>query len=496
MIRNVSCLPKKTIVQKVWHHDCGATLFSWKHASVVCQRRRFSQNVIDSRANSQLPILSLPLQYLKGMDPSQFDSNTYQRLDVKYDPNSGKPIISKEENKTSKKLIVSECSYDPQTESYRILWEDGQSSEYSHRWVQQELLKWKGENGTYNDNDSMTKTEPRIKFWRNLDDEQVRNPDSGLSQSFHDTVMTDDGIKRALKALYEYGIVLVTGTPTDDGGSGVAALAAALGGGSVKHDNPNSLLSHYRSNPTSTSPTMLPHGTDGPLRTLYGGVWSTASSGQAEGTSVADSAYGQDGLPLHTDMTYHQDPPGLQIFTMAQPAIKGGESVFADGFALAERLRTNNPEAFATLSQTSRRYHSIDALTGWHLEAHGPVISVRNGHVVGIRHNDLDRLSDLPPADYSQTEQEEFYEKLERAHQAWDELIAMDEFRLVAPLKAGDTMVVANHVSVIQAFSLFFVVVAFALSYDQLWFVSDSRLLSILLFATKRTASISWEICF
>jgi hypothetical protein len=27
----------------------------------------------------------------------------------------------------------------------------------------------------------------------------------------------------------------------------------------------------------------------------------------------------------------------------------------------------------------------------------GPVISVHNGTVVGIRHNDLDRLTDLPP---------------------------------------------------------------------------------------------------
>ena len=437
MIRNAICL--RTVVQKSWHHNHQATklILSWNNVSVVGQRRQFSQN-------ATLPILSLPLQYLRKMDPSQFDANTHQRLDVNYDSNSGKPIIAKEENK----LAVSECSYNDLTESFRILWEDGQSSEYSHQWVQQELWKWQGDNNNHSDNFTI-KTEPRIKLWRNLDDEQVRNPDSGLSQSFHDTVMTDEGSKRALKALYEYGIVLVTGTPTEDGGSGVAALAAALGGGSMKHDNPNSLLSHYRSNPTSTSPTMLPHGTDGPLRTLYGGVWSTASSGQAEGTSVADSAYGQDGLPLHTDMTYHQDPPGLQIFTMAQPATKGGESVFGDGFALAERLRTNNPEAFATLSQTSRRYHSIDALTGWHLEAHGPVISVRNGHVVGIRHNDLDRLPDLPPIGYSQTEREEFYEKLERAHQAWDELIAMDEFRLVVPLKAGDTMVVANHVSIL-----------------------------------------------
>lgn len=370
------------------------------------------------------------------MDKSHFDPNTHQRTNVLCDPQNGKPI-SVVKDESSRTNSVSECLFDPASDSYRILWEDGLASNYSNQWVEHELSKWLG-----NEKESAA-PKKEYNLWSNLTEEQVRNSD--LSLSFQDAVMSDVGGKSALKALYQSGIVLVTGTPTDDGGAGVAALAAALGGGSVKNDNGTSLLSKYRDNPTASNPTMLPNGTDGPLRTLYGGVWSTASAAQAEGTSVADSAYGQDSLPLHTDMTYQQDPPGLQIFTMVQPAVKGGESVFGDGFAVAERLRSVDPEAFAVLSQTSRRYHCIDTSTGWHLEAHGPVISVRNDHVVGIRHNDLDRLADLPPANSSKAEEDEFYNKLERAHRAWDELISMDEFRLVVPLRAGDTMVVANH---------------------------------------------------
>jgi hypothetical protein len=47
----------------------------------------------------------------------------------------------------------------------------------------------------------------------------------------------------------------------------------------------------------------------------------------------------------------------------------------------------------------------------------GPVISVHNGTVVGIRHNDLDRLTDLTP-DTTGREIDEFYDGLQAAHEA------------------------------------------------------------------------------
>ena len=59
-------------------------------------------------------------------------------------------------------------------------------------------------------------------------------------------------------------------------------------------------------------------------------------------------------------MTYHRDPPGLQIFTMVQPAIEGGESVFVDGFAVAEELQSTDPaDAFHVLSNTVRRCRNL-----------------------------------------------------------------------------------------------------------------------------------------
>ena len=112
----------------------------------------------------------------------------------------------------------------------------------------------------------------------------------------------------------------------------------------------------------------------------------------------------------------------------------------------------------------------MDHQHGWHLEATGPVIKAmdqwqncrgrmeseeeeekavdRWGAIVEIRHNDLDRLPDLPPVSVvDQGNVDEYYQELEQAHFVWDGLLASDRFRLVVKMEPGDTMVVANHVS-------------------------------------------------
>jgi len=309
-----------------------------------------------------------------------------------------------------------------------------------------------------------------------LTDEKVRQTSSELSISFDELIKepkegtTNNSssiiMKLALKTLYKYGILLVTDTPIDDNGAGIAALGASFGGGSIKTNPKTSVLKNYLD---GGNDHVLPDGTDGPLRTLYGSVWATSSASQPDGTSVADSAYGSDGLPLHTDFTYVNDPPGLQIFTMVQPAPVGGESVFGDGFAVAEELRRVDPDSFDVLSTTIRTYHSIDHETGWYLKGSGPIIQLRNDDrstIQSIRHNDLDRLPDLPPPsapltngkqpnhqDYYNDDEEsksrridhdEFYDALDTAHKAWDGLLRQDKFRLVMRLNPGDTMVVAN----------------------------------------------------
>ena len=104
--------------------------------------------------------------------------------------------------------------------------------------------------------------------------------------SFDRLIHGEEGMTLALKMLHSYGILLITDTPIDDGGAGIAALASAVSGSSKKNLASASLLESYRRGGTET---VLPDGTDGPLRTLYGSVWFTNSEVQGEGTSTADA---------------------------------------------------------------------------------------------------------------------------------------------------------------------------------------------------------------
>jgi hypothetical protein len=391
----------------------------------------------DENDDDELSFLfHLPWQFLRSADSANFDESTYQRNDVLYDSGTGKPILTPPRsslcsNQKSRLSIDDYSVVDGNT--CNILWSDGWMSSHDLSWLERHFHRWRG-----------SQPEQR-KLWSGMSEHHVRTS-ADLSMSFQELIGVDgSGMSRALKTLYEFGFLLVTRTPMDDNGAGVAALGASLSGGSVKDHPSTSILANYRA---GGEETVLPSGTDGPLRTLYGRVWSTSSADQADGTSIADSAYSNDALPLHTDSTYLRDPPGLQIFTMVQAAVVGGESVVCDGFAIAEVLRATNPDAFQILSTTDRLYHSIDTVTGWNLEASGPVIKVQDGRVVGIRHNDLDRLPDIPPSDVIEPQDvDDFYVNLSRAHAAWDALLAQDKFRLVIKLQPGDTIVVANQVS-------------------------------------------------
>jgi alpha-ketoglutarate-dependent taurine dioxygenase len=407
-----------------------ATMMTFRTPSdfrfVSLLRRSYSPARVSSRrqctnAAIEKEISTIPWQYLRAMDSSNFDPQTRQRNNVAFNPKDGKPIFV---NTKEARIPIASCSRDGS--EYHVVWTDGLSSRYSVDWIHSLTRKKK-------------QSSSRI-LWTGMTEEVVRGS-SRTCMSFPDVIHDE---AEALHALYRYGFVLITGTPIDDDGVGVAALASALGGGSMKHKQ--TLVAQYRKGKRHA--LVLPHGTDGPLRTLYGTVWSTSSAGQAVGASTADSSYGSEGLPLHTDLTYYTSPPGLQIFTMVQPAGTGGASLLADGFAVAAQLREQHAEAFAFLSRTPRRYRCIDREKGWHLQACGPVIQVDEDddeEIIRIRHNDLDRLPDLPSKQYA-NDADTFYHQLHEAHEAWNRILADDAVRLVLQLQPGDSLVVANQV--------------------------------------------------
>lgn len=81
--------------------------------------------------------------------------------------------------------------------------------------------------------------------------------------------------------------------------------------------------------------------------TNYGRVFDVRAVPQPE-----NLAYSDLGLGLHTDNPYREPVPGFQALHTMLAAPDGGDSLFADGFAIAEHLRETQSEAFATICAT------------------------------------------------------------------------------------------------------------------------------------------------
>jgi gamma-butyrobetaine dioxygenase len=86
--------------------------------------------------------------------------------------------------------------------------------------------------------------------------------------------------------------------------------------------------------------------------TNYGRVFDVRAVPQPE-----NLAYSDLGLGLHTDNPYRDPVPGFQALHVLIASRDGGDSLFADGFALAEHLRAIDPEAFALLARTPVPFH-------------------------------------------------------------------------------------------------------------------------------------------
>jgi len=130
------------------------------------------------------------------------------------------------------------------------------------------------------------------------------------------------------------------------------------------------------------------------LETNYGLTFDVRSVPQPE-----NLAYSDLGLGLHTDNPYREPVPGFQALHALVPSSEGGESLFADGFALAEHLRSSAPDAFAQLTGTPVPflYRSRDA----ELHAERPLIRLSaSGAVTAIHYNSRSIAPlDLPPGE-------------------------------------------------------------------------------------------------
>lgn len=98
------------------------------------------------------------------------------------------------------------------------------------------------------------------------------------------------------------------------------------------------------------------------------------------------SAYTSLGLELHTDLANWHSPPDVQLLFCIESSVQGGESLFADGFRVAEDLRVNDPSAFGLLSTCPMEFRFHDGSCD--IRTSAPPIAVDGeGRITRVRFN-------------------------------------------------------------------------------------------------------------
>jgi gamma-butyrobetaine dioxygenase len=166
------------------------------------------------------------------------------------------------------------------------------------------------------------------------------------------------------------------------------------------------------------------------LDTNYGLTFDVRAVAQPD-----NLAYSDLGLGLHTDNPYRDPVPGFQALHALIPSLDGGNSLFADGFALAEHLRASAPEHFRilTLTPVPFLYRSRDA----ELYAERPLIQLSvAGQVTAVHYNSRS----IAPLALAPAETERFY----AAYRHFAALMRDARFQLTTRLGKGTLVVFDN----------------------------------------------------
>ena len=164
--------------------------------------------------------------------------------------------------------------------------------------------------------------------------------------------------------------------------------------------------------------------------TNFGALFNVRSTPDAN-----DLAYTSIALDPHTDNPYRTPVPGIQLLHCLVNETSGGLSTLVDGFAVAQALRTAEPEAFRILSTTPVRFKYID--TDTELTASAPPIELDvTGELKSIHFSPrLDFVPLLPRA-----ELEAYY----RARRSFDHRLRAPDFEIRFLLGDGDLVMFDN----------------------------------------------------
>jgi gamma-butyrobetaine dioxygenase len=165
--------------------------------------------------------------------------------------------------------------------------------------------------------------------------------------------------------------------------------------------------------------------------TNYGRLFDVVSVEEPHNLAFTAMALGN-----HTDNPYRDPVPQLQLLHCLEAAGEGGESIVVDGFAVAERLRREQPETFDLLARTkvSFRYVEPGAVDLRHA---APLIELdAGGDLRTIRYNSRS----IGPIDLDPEALPGFY----AAHRRFGRLLHDPAMTVGFRMRAGDLFVVDN----------------------------------------------------
>ena len=227
-----------------------------------------------------------------------------------------------------------------------------------------------------------------LKLWKENDlDDQIYID--------FETVQSNEGYKKFLKNLYQYGFSVVQNCKTEM--SSVENIVNKIG---------------YVRN------------------SIFGGLWSFESN-----EDKADSAYTQEELRPHTDATYSNDAPGLQLLLCCDYKAKGGDSIMVDGFKIAEIIKKDNKELFDILSTINVKGSYIG--DGVFLEAERPIFNLNSKkELFQVSFNNYDRA----PFRFEKDLTIKFYEAI----RTFDLMANSKEYQWRHILKPGELLIFNN----------------------------------------------------
>lgn len=175
----------------------------------------------------------------------------------------------------------------------------------------------------------------------------------------------------------------------------------------------------------------------GPVtETLYGHTFDV----QTEDKPI-NVAYSSVGLGFHVDLAYYESPPGLQLLHCLQfdDMVLGGESIFLDGFCIAEEFREKFPHHFETLTRVPATFQKF------HFERANPAAYIyQRPHINVNKTGQITAVTWSPPFEGPLAVPEEDVEPYYEAYREFSSQLEKSDKVVSYRLQQGDCVIFNN----------------------------------------------------